>query len=190
MDQCNAQTNHTLSGVVPDQGTVRLSRTCTTTKKEPQPYPKLRGLDLIKSCAKFYENGVGVATPIVQPSHPLAATLNQPAITQVSRSRHSKRTISTVAVMGLFLLLLPSLGVATVMWGSFVGEPGKEPGITVDDVSAAGAQLPAPAITAALNLKSAPAARTPSNEPSDIIVHKVKTQSITGEALNPDPNIR
>jgi len=59
MGQCNAQTNTALSGMVSVQSTAQLSRICTTTKEEPPSYPKLRGLDLIKSCAKYYENGVG-----------------------------------------------------------------------------------------------------------------------------------
>jgi hypothetical protein len=63
MGQCNAQTNRTL---VSDQSTARLPRTYTTTKEEPPSHPTLRGLDLIKSCAKYYENGVGVATPTVR----------------------------------------------------------------------------------------------------------------------------
>jgi len=186
MGQCNAQTNRTL---VSDQSTARLPRTYTTTKEEPPSHPTLRGLDLIKSCAKYYENGVGVATPTVRLSHPLGATLNHRAITQVSPSRHSKRSIS-VGVIGLLLLLLPSLGVATVIRGDFVSGPTKEPRLNVNGASAAVAQLPAPAITTALNLKWPTAAQTPSNEPTDIIVHKVKTQPITGEALSPNPNIR
>jgi hypothetical protein len=201
MGHGNAQTNRTLSGVVPDQSTARLTRTCTTTKKEPPSHPTLRGLDLIKSCAKFYGNGVGTATPTVRLSHHLDATLNQPAITQVSLSRHSKRNISTVAVTCLFLLLLPILGAATIMWWGFVGEQAKEPGLTVGNTSAAAAQLPAPAIMALLNLKSAPAiralpnletataAQTTSNNQTDIIIHKVKTQPITVDAGGgPDPD--
>jgi hypothetical protein len=154
MGRGNAQTNRTLSGVVPNQSTARLARTCTTTKEEPPSHPTLRGLDLIKSCAKFYGNGFGMATPIVRLSHHLDATLNQPAITQVSLSRQSKRNISTVAVTCLFLLLLPILGVATIMWWGFVSEHAKESGLTVGNTSAAAAQLPAPAISALLNLKS------------------------------------
>src|SRR5262245_52645154 len=175
MGQCNAQTNSTLSGVVPEQSTARLSRTCTTTKEEPS-YPTLRGLDLLKSCAKVYENGVGVTTPKVRVSRSLDATLNQPAIAQVSPSRHSTRSISTLGVTCLFLLLVPSLGVATVMWGWFVSEPAQEPGLTVGNSSAAAGQLPAPAITALLDL-SAAATQTPSNNQPDIIIHKVKTQA-------------
>jgi hypothetical protein len=170
MGQCNAST-------------ARLSRICTTTTKEPPADPKLRGLDLLKSCAKYYENALGVATPTVRPSRPLGATSKEPA------SRHSKWSISTLAVTFSFLLLLPSLGIAT-MWGNFVSEPGKEPKLTVDGASAAAAQLPAPAITAALDLKLAVAGQRPSNEQPDIIVHKVKTQPITGETFSPDRNIR
>jgi hypothetical protein len=189
MGQCNAQTNRTLSGVVSDESTARLPRTCTTTKEEQPSHPPLRGLDLLKSCAKFYENDVGVATLTVRLSHSLDATLNQPAIAQVSRSHHSKRSMSTVAVTCLFLLLVPSLGVATIIWGGFVSEPAQEPGLTVGNSSGAAAQLPAPVIMASLDLKSA-AAQTPSNNQPDIIIHKVKTQPITGEDLGPDPDTR
>jgi hypothetical protein len=194
MGHGNAQTNRTLSGVVRDQSAARLPRNCTTTKEEPPSDPTLRGLEVIKSCAKFYGNGVGVATPTVRLSHPLDATLTQPAIAQVSLSRHFKRNISTVTVRCLFLLLLPISGVATIMWAGFVNEHAKEPGLTVSNTSAAAAQLPAPAITALLNLKSAPAIRvlpnletatagqTISNNQTDIIIHKVKTQPITVDA--------
>jgi len=178
MGQCNAQTNRTLSDVVPDQSTARLPKAC---KKESPSFPRLRGLDLLKSCAKFYENDLGVATPIIGLSHPSGAALNQPA------SRRSIRSISTIAVTCLFLLLVPSLGVATIMWRGFVSEPALEPGLTVGATSAAAAQLPAPAITALLDLESAAPTQTPSNNQPDIIVHKVKTQPITGEeALGPE----
>jgi hypothetical protein len=72
------------------------------------------------------------------------------------------------------------------MWGDFVSEPAKKPRITAGDASAAAAQLPAPAITAPLDLKSAAAGQTPSNNQPNIIIHKVKTQPIAGEALGPD----
>ena len=189
MGQCNAQTDRTLPSEVSDQSTARLSKTCTTTKEEPPSHPTLRGLDLLKSCAKFYENDVGVATLTVRLSHSLDATLNQPATAQVSRSRHSKRSTSIVSVTCLFLLLVPSLGVATIMWGGFMSEPTQEPGLTVGNSSAATAQLPAPAITAVLDLKSAAPTQTPSNNQSDIIIHKVKTQPITVDSEEgPDPD--
>jgi hypothetical protein len=183
MGQCNAQTNRTLPSAVSDKSTARLSKPCTTTKEHPPSHITLRGLDLLKSCAKFYENDLGLATPTVR--HSLDAAFNQPAIAQVSRSHHSKRSISTVAVTCLFLLV----GVATIMWGGFVSEPAQEPGLTVGISSAAAAQLPAPAITALLDLKSAVPAQTPSNEQSDIIIHKVKTQPISVDSEeSPDPD--
>ena len=135
MGQCNAQTNRTLPSAVSDKSTARLSKPCTTTKEHPPSHITLRGLDLLKSCAKFYENDLGLATPTVR--HSLDAAFNQPAIAQVSRSHHSKRSISTVAVTCLFLLLLASVGVATIMWGGFVSEPAQEPGLTVGIASAA-----------------------------------------------------
>ena len=76
MDQCNAQTNRTLPSAVSDKGTARLSKPCTTTKEHPPSHTTLRGLDLLKSCAKFYENDLGVATPTVRQS--LDAAFNQP----------------------------------------------------------------------------------------------------------------
>jgi hypothetical protein len=60
------------------------------------------------------------------------------------------------------------------MWGGFVSEPAQEPGLTVGISSAAAAQLPAPAITALLDLNSAAPTQTLSNNQSDIIIHKVK----------------
>ena len=45
MGQCNAQTDRTLPGVVPDQSVARLSKTCTTKKEEPPSHPTLRGLE-------------------------------------------------------------------------------------------------------------------------------------------------
>ncbi len=75
MRQCNAQTNARPSGVAParvDQSTAQVP---ITTKKEPLLQPTARGLELIKSCAKFYANGVGVAKPTIQLSHPVGAAL-------------------------------------------------------------------------------------------------------------------
>ena len=45
-----------------------LGRACPR-KKELTLQTTLRGLELIKSCAKFYANGVGMAKPTVQLSH-------------------------------------------------------------------------------------------------------------------------
>jgi hypothetical protein len=187
MGQCKAQTSRTLPGVVRDQSIPEASRTCTATKEQPPSYAKLRGLDLLKSCARYYENRVGVATATVRPSHLLRATSNQPAIPP---SRHAKWSIGTLAVMCSCLLILPGLGVATIMSERLLSEPAEGITLTVNGASGAAAQLPAPAITASVILKSAVAEQTPSNEQTDIIVHKVKTQPITGEAFSPDQSIR
>ena len=186
MDQCNAQTNFSPS-VVPtliiNQSTARLSRTCTTTQTEPPSQPTLRGLELIKSCAKFYENGVGVAKPTAQLSHPLGATVNLPATGQTSPSRLFKPSISTAAVMCSFFLVLPSLALATIVWwGATKNGTVGGPEVAADDASAVSAQLGNPAITPLRNLQGAAAAQTVANAQSDIIIHKVKTQPITGDA--------
>src|SRR5512143_2545726 len=119
MGQCNAQTNDNASGVVTtliiDQSTARLTETCAITKKEPASQTTPRGLELIKSCAKFYANGVGERNPRPQLSERVGATLNQPA-TQASPSRRSKAGIRNFAVMCSFLLILPSLSLATIVW--------------------------------------------------------------------------
>ena len=99
---------------------------------------------------------------------------------------HEEQKMSSVWwVMGLVY------GIAALMWWGFVGEQAKEPGLTVGNTSASAAQLPAPTISSLLNLKSAPAIRalpnletatapkTTSNNQTDIIIHKVKTQPIT-----------
>ena len=66
---------------------------------------------------------------------------------------------------------------------------GEEP-LYVGDASARAAQLPAPAITASLNIEPAEPAQSPFNSEPDIIVHKVKTETITGDALGPERDVR
>jgi len=169
MAQCNAST-------------ARLPIISTTTPKEPPLSPTLRGLDLLKSCAKFYENSAGVATPTVRPFHPLGRVSKQ------STPKHSKWSVGTLALTFPFLLLLPSFGIA-MMWRDFVREPDHKPSLTVATATAVASQ-PAPGIATTLDLKSKVTAQTPSNEQPDIIVHKVKTQPIAAETFSPDPNTR
>src|SRR4029078_4677598 len=77
-----------------------------------------RGLELIRSCAKFYGNGVGLAQSTVQLSHP---TLNQPATRQRWPSRSSG--ITTIAVVCFFFLVLPGLALATIVyWRATTGD--------------------------------------------------------------------
>jgi hypothetical protein len=167
MAQCNASTARSIN--------------CKTTTKDPPLDPKLRGLDLLKSCAKFYENSVGVATPTVRPLRPWGRESKGPA------SSKSKWSIGTLALT-LSFLLLPSFGI-TMMWGDFVREPDKKPSLTVASATAVGSQ-PAPGITTTLDLTSKVTARGPSNEQPEIIVHKVKTEPIAPQTFSPDPNMR
>lgn len=178
MRQCNAQTNARPSGVVPVRGDQSTAQVSATTKKEPFAQPTARGLELIKSCAKFYANGVGMAKPTLQLSHSAGAALNQPATRQAFPSRVSKPSISTVAVMCSFLLILPSLALAAIMWWGATSGAAGGPEAVAGDASAISTQSANPR-----NLAAAATEQTVSNAGSEIIIHKVKTQPIDGSAL-------
>lgn len=178
MRQCNAQTNARPSGVVPVRGDQSTAQVSTTTKKEPLAQPTARGLELIKSCAKFYANGVGMAKPTLQLSHSVGAALNQPATRQAFPSRVSKPSISTVAVMCSFLLILPSLALAAIMWWGATSGAAGGPEAVAGDASAISTQSANPR-----NLTAAATEQNVSNAGSEIIIHKVKTQPIDGSAL-------
>ena len=184
MGQCNAQTSSALSGMVSDQSTAPLSRIYTTPKEEPPSYSNLRGLDLIKSCAKYYDNGAGVAIPTLRISNSLGAPLKQSAITEPPAPRQFKGSISTVAMMCSLLLL------SVLVWRGFLNKAADEPASYLGDASAKAAQLPSPAITASLNIESADRAQAPLNSDPDIIIHKVKTETITGDTLGPERDVR
>jgi hypothetical protein len=178
MRQCNAQTNAPPFGVVPVRGDQSTAQVSATTKQEPLAQPTARGLELIKSCAKFYANGVGTAKPTLQLSHSAGAALNQPATRQAFPSRVSKPSISTVAVMCSFLLILPSLALAAIMWWGATSGAAGGPEAVAGDASAISTQSANPR-----NLTAAAAEQTVSNAGSEIIIHKVKTQPIDGSAL-------
>ena len=179
MRQCNAQTNARPSGVVPVRGDQSTAQVSATTKQEPLAQPTARGLELIKSCAKFYANGVGTAKPTLQLSHSAGAALIQPATRQAFPSRVSKPSISTIAVMCSFLLILPSLALAAIMWwGATTSGAAGGPEAVAGDASAISTQSANPR-----NLTAAAAEQTVSNAGSEIIIHKVKTQPIDGSAL-------
>ena len=174
MRQCNAQTN--ARPVVPVRGDQSTAQVSTT--KEPLVQPTARGLELIKSCAKFYANGVGMAKPTLQLSHSAGAALNQPATRQAFPSRVSKPSISTVAVMCSFLLILPSLALAAIMWWGATSGAAGGPEAVAGDASAISTQSANPR-----NLTAGATEQTVSNAGSEIIIHKVKTQPIDGSAL-------
>lgn len=179
MRQCNAQIKARPSGVVPVRGDQSTAQLSTTTKEEPLAQPTARGLELIKSCAKFYANGVGTATPTLQLSHSVSTALNQRATAQTFPSQVSKTSISTIAVMCSFLLILPSVALAAIMWWGATSGVAAGPEVA----SAISMQSANPGIAPPRNLTAAAAAQTVSNAQSDIIIHKVKTQAIDGGAL-------
>ena len=124
-----------------------------------------RGLELIKSCAKFYVNGVA-AKPTVQLSHPTGPALNPSAR---SPSGVAKVSISTVAAIFLFLVL-PSLALAAIVWW----------GATAPAREAAGysSAPPTQAARPPRSLQETTGAQAVSTARSDIIIRKVKTQPI------------
>jgi hypothetical protein len=137
-----------------------------TAKKEPTLQTTQRGVELIKSCAKFYANGVGAAKPTVQLSQGVSST--RPATKQTSASRSAKPGISTVAVTCSFVL--PGLALAAIVWAATTGAGG--PKVAAGD---AGAKATSPR-----NQQAVATAPTSPNTMSDIVIHKVKTVPIGG----------
>ena len=177
MGQCDAQTNVSPSGVAPElvrQSTAQLPGPCMPAKKELALQTTPRGLELIKSCAKFYSNGVRTAKPTVQLSHRAGAALDRPATRQTSASLAAKPSISTLAVM--CSLILPSLALAAIVWAAATGVAGRMEVAAGD----AGVKATNATITAPRNRQAAAAAQTFSNAESEIIIHRVKTVSIEG----------
>ena len=180
MDQCNAQSVDRRSGLATlvGQSATRSSSASSIKKKEPSVQQAPRGLELMQSCARFYTNDVGLANRAIQLSHPQTAALIQRTTRQTSSSRSKART-NTLAAVCSFLLVLLSLALATtVWWAASTGAAGKtEP--AASDSSA----LPAQTATIRPQEKiPAGAAQTVSSAQSDILIRKVKTQRITGDA--------
>jgi len=166
MGQC-AEISARQSGVVPSAG----DHSATQISRTP------RGLELIKSCAKLYENGVTAAKPTVQLSHPTGPALSQSA---TSPSRVATASISTVAAIFLFFLVLPSLALATIVWlgATAPAANGLE--------EAAGYASASPAQAANRGLRppreEATGVQAVSNAQSGIVIRKVKTQPIAAGA--------
>jgi hypothetical protein len=180
MGQCNAQSVDRSSGVatVVGQSATRFSSASSIKKKEPPVQQTPRGLELMQSCARFYTNGVGVANRAIQLSHPQTAALKQGATRQTSSSRSKART-NTLAAACSFLLVVLSLGLATIVWWAASTGAAGEPELAASDSSAL------PAQTAAVRPPEkipAGAAQTVSSTQSDILIRKVKTQRITSDA--------
>jgi len=89
-----------------------------------------------------------------------------------------KSSIGTVAVMGSVLLVLPSLTLATIVWWAATSRFARGPEVAAGTTSAVTVQSGSPVVT----LPTPAVAQTASNDRSGIIIHKVKTQPITGDA--------
>ena len=137
------------------------------------PLQPPRGLELIKSSAKFYANGAGTAKPTIQLSCPVPAAPNKPKTIKTFSAPIGKVSGRTVAMMCLLLLVLPGLGLAAVVWCGIRMADARAPQVAVGE----SARLPSS--TRPSMLKSGSAAQTVS---TDIIVHKVKTERIDGGA--------
>ena len=80
------------------------------------PLQPPRGLELIKSSAKFYANGAGTRKPTIQLSCPVPAAPNKPKTIKTFSAPIGKVSGRTVAMMCLLLLVLPGLGLAVIVW--------------------------------------------------------------------------
>lgn len=150
-----------------------------TTDRELVPVAPLqprRGLELIKSSAKFYANGAGVMQPPIQLSCRVRSASNNPASTPAFSSIGKVR-VRAVTMMCLFLLALPSIALAAIVWcGTRMADTG-----TLEVVAGEASSLSARLARSIVTKPSDPA-QTVSNSQSDIIIHKVKTERINADA--------
>jgi hypothetical protein len=160
MGQCTVEIGARQSGAVPSVG----DHSATQISRTP------RGLELIKSCAKFYTNGVA-AKPTVQLSHPTGPALNQSAR---SPSGVAKVSISTVAAIFLFFLVLPSLALAAIVWWGATAPAREAAGYS----SAPPTQAASGGLKPPRSLQETTGAQAVSTARSDVIIRKVKTQPI------------
>jgi len=174
MGQCTVEIGVRQSGVVPSVG----DHSATQISRTP------RGLELIKSCAKFYSNGVAASKPTVQLSHPTGPALSQSA---TSPSAVAKVSISSVAAICLFFIVLPSLALAAIVWLGSTVPTAKGPEKGAGYASPSSAQATSQGLTQPPSLQEATGAQAVSNAQSDIVIRKVKTQPISaGTSAGPD----
>jgi hypothetical protein len=151
------------------------------TDHQPVPVAPLqpsRGLELIKSSAKFYANGVGVAQPRIQLSYPLRGASNNPASLRAFSSSNGRSRLHAVTMMCLFLLVLPGLALAAIVWcGARMADTGT-PEVVPAEASSLSARLASPIVTTPND-----PVRIVSNAQSDVIIHKVKTERVGADAL-------
>ena len=166
MRQCNGEISARQSGVVPGGG----DHSATPISGTP------RCLELIKSCAKFYANGVAAAKPTVQLSHPTGPALNHSA---TSRSGVATVSISTIAASCLFFLVLPSLTLATIVWWGVTAPTAKG---REEEASTLSAQAASQGLRPPRSLHETTDGQAVPKAQSDIVIHKVKTQPISARA--------
>jgi hypothetical protein len=177
MAQCNVEIS-AQSNVVPNLG----------VQNAPQISGAPRGLELIKSCAKFYANGIAAANPTVQFSHPMRLALNESA---TSSSGVAKVGIRSVAAICLFLVVLPSLALAAIVWWGVKAPTAKGPEEAAGYASPASAQAASQGLTPSRSVQEASEGQAAPTAQSDIVIHKVKTQPIpAGAGGAPDRNDR
>ena len=137
------------------------------------PLQPPRGLELIKSSAKFYANGAGTAKPTIQLSCPVPAAPNKPTTIKTFSAPIGKVSGRAVAMMCLLSLVLPGLGLAAIVWCGIRMADAGAPEVAV------AARLASSVVTRPSNLRAGSAAQTVS---TDIIIHKVKTERIDAAA--------
>ena len=155
-------------------------RNAQTNDRQPVPVPPLqtpRGLELIKSSAKFYANGAGAAKPTIQLSYPVRAASNNPAAERALSSPVEKLSVRAIATFCLLLLVLPGIALAAIVWCGTRMADTRTPEMVVGGASSLSARLASSVVTGPND-----AAQTVSNAQSDIIIHKVKTERINGGA--------
>jgi hypothetical protein len=164
MGQCNVEISGCQLGLVAS----------VSAHSAPRVSEPPRGLELIKSCARFYANGAGVAKTRVQLSQPKAPVLIRPA---TPPSGATKVSISSLAVLSLLFVALPSLALATIVWWGTTAPVAT--GGVVGHASALSAQTASQGVRRPHGLQEAIGVR--SAQP-DIVIHKVRTQPITAGA--------
>lgn len=165
-----------------DHCTAQVAADCTTLQSGAERL-RPRGLELIKSCAKFYANGIDVPGPANR-SLPAGPDLNQTLKTQFS-SRGARTSAKGIIAACLLSLVLPSLALAGMIWWGTTTRPATalQAELRVN-TEPSQAKRPLPVITARRSIKAAEDSTTAANKKpdlaEDIIVHKVRTEPIQG----------
>jgi hypothetical protein len=188
MGRCNVPDSvYTVNGLSAhgDHCSIRFA-VSSSTQSERSKRLTPRGLALIKSCAKFYANGIEV---------PKSANRSSPWVPalhlHLGAHRLSRRAnIGRIVAACVFSLVLPSLVLAGIVWWGITTRPAAGTNATLRagaEPSQSARSLP---VITARSLHAAEGAATLANvKPSlaeDIIVHRVKTEPVPGVWEQPD----